>query len=170
MASATENLVESYQLRVLAETLKARYHAHIGYVDLDRIVFYEDADPEADEPDIEDLESTPAIELSGLARTEWRRRQYDKGDNTRYIITAQKAIWDALSEQQRQWLMFEMLFSVDADQEGKVRKHDVKEHSCIVEHLGVHWRESAELPDLLGGEYPLSLPPPPPGHDSKREG
>jgi hypothetical protein len=160
-----QNLFESHDLRKLAEALKARYHTHIGFVDLVRVAFYEDADPDV-EPDLSNVSA--ALAISGISRAEWRRLQYDKNDPRRYVITSTKAIWDVLTPQQQQWLMFDALFSIDADQEGRIRKHDVREHSCIAEHLGVHWRGSVELPDLLG-PMPEVLPPPPAGHDEARE-
>jgi hypothetical protein len=152
------DLAESFTLHKLADALRARYPAHVGFVQMHKLKFYEDLNPEPEE-------SSPAIQISGLSRAEWRKLQEERQDDTRYIITVVKAIWDALNTSQQQWLMFEMLYAIDRNQEGKIRKRDVVEYAPIVEHLGVHWRQQGVLPDLLNDDYPIALPAPPADHD-----
>jgi hypothetical protein len=63
--------------------------------------------------------------------------------------------------------MFDTLYSIGVENDGKIRGKDVFEHGVIAEYLGVYWRKNPDLPSLLNSPEPLPLPPPPSLHDDE---
>lgn len=153
MAKSEVTYQESTQLRVLAHQLRERYYLHLGHVDLDTVFF---AEKTGDKP-----KKAGIIELGGV-KSPWLRQVLERSANhQRYCIAAWGNDWGFLDDTVKEWLLFDMLYSIDPDAEGAIRKRDVVEHGVIASYLGVYWREETVLPSLLSSPEPLNIPPPP---------
>jgi len=150
---------ESVNLFALARQLQERYYMHLGYIDMDAIYF---ADKIGDKP-----AKAPVIEVSGV-RSQWVRQILSHTSNHKlYCIAAWFTEWSELPYNMQEWLMFDTLYSIGVENDGKMRSKDVFEHGVIADFLGVYWRKDNEIPSLLGSPDPLPIPPPPSEHDDE---
>ena len=143
---------ESINLYALARQLQERYYLHLGHVDLDVIYF---ADKTGDKPP-----KASVIEASGV-RSGWVQQILNQNaSHKRYCIAAWFVEWSELSFNKQEWLMFDALYSIGIENDGKLRVRDVVEHGVIADFLGVYWRSDDEIPSLLQSKDPLPIPPP----------
>lgn len=148
---------ESVNLFALAKQLQERYYLHLGYINLDAIYF---ADKIGDKG-----AKQPVIDVSGV-RSPWVRQLLNSVANTKmYCVAAWFTEWSELPYNQQEWLMFDTLYSIGVENDGKMRGKDVFEHGVIADFLGVYWRKDLEIPSLLMSKDPLPIPPPPSTHD-----
>lgn len=150
---------ESVNLFALARQLQERYYLHLGYIDMDVIYF---ADKIGDKP-----VKAPVIEVSGV-RSSWVRQILSNTANNKlYCIAVWFSEWSELPYNQQEWLMFDTLYSIGVENDGKIKSKDVCEHGVIADYLGVYWRQNNDLPSLLNSPEPLPIPPPPSLHDDE---
>lgn len=149
---------ESPELKDLAQRLKDRYYMHIGHSDLDAIYFTE--------KDGEPPQKHNTAEIQGITSPPIRKMLEMLGGTYFYCIHIWKNDWENIHPNTREWLMFEMLYSVDPNNNGKVRQKDIVEFGPIAEffandEIGLRWRnKDGELPELLGRQVlPIPLPP-----------
>jgi hypothetical protein len=149
--------IESEDMKKLAHDLRQAYYVHLGHVNLDAIFFVE--------KDGILPKKAKTIEIAGVTNGGIRLLMQKIGGNQNYCVSVWKESWDAINEYQRQWLMFEILYSIKYGSEGYLRKPDVQEYGPIIEYfantnIGVHWRKCEELPNLLDTiSLPIPLPP-----------
>jgi len=144
---------ESVNLYTLARELQEKYYLHLGYIDMDAIYF---ADKIGDKP-----VKASVIDISGI-RSQWVREVLSHtSSNKLYCIGTWFTEWSELPYNQQEWLMFDTLYSIGVENDGKLRARDVFEHGVIADFLGVYWRDNKEVPSLLSASEPLPIPPPP---------
>lgn len=152
---------ESVNLRALARELKERYFLHLGYVDLEAIYF---AEKIGEKP-----VKSPIMDLSGIKSPWVRQLLIQHSSNTRYCLATWLTEWSELPVAQQEWMMFDALYSVGPENDGKIRTKDVHEHGIIADFLGVYWRNDKEVPSLLRSKDPLPIPPPPIDHEEAED-
>lgn len=148
---------ESVNLRSLARELQERYFLHLGYIDMNAVYF---AEKIGEKP-----AKAQVMELSGIKSPWVRQLLAEHSSNTQYCLAAWLTEWSELPYPQQEWFMFDALYSIGAENDGKVRGKDVCEHGIIADFLGVYWRKDNDLPSLLLSQDPLPIPPPPIEHD-----
>lgn len=142
---------ESINLLIMARELREAYYLHLGQVDLDQIYFVE----KHGEP----TKSAKDIEVQGV-KSGWVKRLLEAMTPPRiYCVSVWSDIWAQLSDSKRQWLLFDALYSINPEMDGKTRAKDVVEHGVIADFAGLYWRQQDILPNMLSGE---SLPIKPP--------
>lgn len=151
MAEPTFN--ESYELAELASKLQERYRYELGHVDLELIYFAEKIGEKSKKAKI--------VEVSGITSA-WLKQLLSKAgkNNKLYCLSAWSQEWSELTPAQQQWGVFNSLYSISLENDGKLRKQDVQGHGPIIEFLGPYWESSNDLPDMLSGDA-LGIPPPP---------
>ena len=157
---AEHYLAEAVELRDLTEKVIARYPSHIGYIKLDGIEFYWDERTNQSA-------KAPVISITGLGSSAFRKLLTERQEEVRYVVVASRVKWEDIDLVMQPWLMMDLLYCIDADQEGKLRKRDCIEHAWMVEKYGPYWRDSsaALIDDMFATPHPPALPPPPPNHD-----
>ena len=156
MAEPTE-YSESPEIKELATKLKDRYYLHLGHVELDLVYF---AEKTGSKP-----KKGRVGEISGISNAWVKQILSQFGNNQQYCLSVWTAEWEALSPGMREWLIFDALYSIKPEQDGKLRKPDVSEHGPILEFMmgqgiGYLWRNGeSDLPSLLG-DTPLAIPLP----------
>jgi hypothetical protein len=150
---AEPTFIESYELADIASQLQKRYMYELGHVDLDCIYFAEKIGEKGKKAQV--------VSISGI-NSPWLKQLLSKADkhNKLYCLSAWSQEWGQLSPAQKQWGVFDMLYSVALENNGKLRKCDVVGHGPIIEFLGPYWRFRKDLPDMLNDD-PLGIPPPP---------
>lgn len=149
--------VESDDLKKLASDLRQAYYIHLGYIDLDAIYFVE---KHGEVP-----KKFKTIEIAGVTHGGIRQMLQKIGGNQNYCLSVWKDPWDDLHEYAKQWLMFEILYSIKHGSTGHLKKPDIQEFGPIIEFfansdIGIHWRKAPELPNLLDKiSLPIPLPP-----------
>lgn len=148
------NYHESVELKQLAIEICSRYSTHLYHVDPEKIYFCmktsENGKPK----------SAKIAEVSGLKNPWVRKLLQDQGALQCYCLSAWADEWDALQDEQRQWVLFYLLFGLSELCDGTMRKRDVEsEFGFMIEFLGPYWRLRGDLPNMLGDEA-LPLPPP----------
>jgi len=143
---------ESIELFRLAEKLISRYSTHLHYVDIDKIYFCVQT---GDKP-----QKAPLGEISGVGG--WVKNILnDVGSKKIYCLRVWNDAWDSLMEEQQQWFMFYLLYSIGENCNGSVRKAEITdEYGFMLEYLGPYWRKRGDLPDMLVDDDPIPLPPP----------
>ncbi len=132
---------DSPELKQLAEEMKERYYEYLGQVDIDVIDFTE--------------------------KTGTMPKKAKTGNDKLYNLAVWGEAWDDLAPSTREWLVFKMLYSLDPESAGKVRKPDVNEFGIMIEYfcsigIGPHWEKAdGQLPSLMDGASPLPIPLPP---------
>lgn len=149
---------ESPEIRMLAEAIKDRYYLYVGHVDLDTVHFAEITG--AAKP-----KKAKVGEISGISSPWVRQLIISLGNSRLYCMAVWSEEYEELSPASREWLVFEALYSIHPECDGKLRKPDVVEHGPIVEYfastnVGLYWRKAEILPSLLSGDAPLPIPPP----------
>jgi hypothetical protein len=150
---------DSINLYVLARELQEAYYDHIGHVDLESIYFAE-KHTENEKP-----KKAKVCEISSISSA-WIRQLFQKHNlHKSYCLSVWAEDWGRLTSTEQQWFMFDLLYSVAPDGNGKLRKPDVQEHGPLCEFLGPYWRKNTiTLPSMLGTD-PLPIPPPPLNQD-----
>jgi hypothetical protein len=151
MAEPTFN--ESLDLYELAFKLQDRYRYELGHVDLELIYFAEKIGEKGKKAKI--------AEVSGITSA-WLKQLLSKAgkNNKLYCLAVWSQEWGQLSPAQQQWAIFNSLYSISLENDGKLRKPDVQGHGPIIEFLGPYWQARKDLPDMMSGD-PLGIPPPP---------
>jgi hypothetical protein len=152
------NYTEAPELRTLAEKLKDRYPLYIGHADLDMIYFAEMTE-DTDKP----KPKKSVMTLQGLSAA-WVKQllQKDIKIDKRYCLAVWAEEWLEFEPAMQEWLMFDALYAVSPECDGKVRKRDVQEFGFICEFLGPYWRGGeTDLESLLMSTDPLPIPVPP---------
>lgn len=150
---AEPTFIESYELAKLASDLQDRYRYELGHVDLDMIYFAEKIG--------EKSKSAKIVDVSGITSAWLKQLLSTAGKNNKlYCLAAWSQEWGQLSPANKQWFVFNCLYSISLENDGKLRKPDVQGYGPIVEFLGPYWASRKDLPDMLNGD-PLGIPPPP---------
>lgn len=151
MAEPTYN--ESYELAELASKLQDRYRYELGHVDLELIYFAEKLGEKG--------KKARVVDVVGITSA-WLKQLLSKAgkNNKLYCLSAWSQEWGELSPAQKQWAIFNSLYSISLENDGKLRKPDVQGHGPIIEFLGPYWQARQDLPDMLSGDA-LGIPPPP---------
>ncbi len=151
---------EALDLKLTCEKIKDRYYLYLGHVDLDAIFFAEVSG--AVRP-----KKGAVAEISGVSAQWLKQRLQEQADYTLYCLSVWGDDWTELSPNTQEWVLFDLLYSIDPANEGKLRKRDVQEHGIICEYLGPYWRgkhaKGEDLPGLLSSKDPLPIPLPPEG-------
>ena len=158
MAKKQKIYSESPEIRAVASDLVKLYYLHLGHVDLETVYF---AEIEGEKP-----ERSPVSEISGVSSPWVRQMMAQLGNYRLYCMGVWVTEWEELSPAQREWLVFDALYSVAPSCDGKLRRKDVQEHGIIVELLGGYWRKGIiindkDLPILRDKENPVPIPVPP---------
>ena len=147
---------ESLELKEMAQKLKERYYLHLEHVDIESVYF---AIKEGELP----IKRKP-VEITGITHGGIKQIISLHGGNEQYCIQVWKDDWDNYTPAKQEWLMFEMLYSIDEKNNGKIKNKDIMEYDIIAEYfinnenIGIKWRnKDYELPSLLDGN-PLSIP------------
>lgn len=146
---------EASEMKDLATKIKERYFLYVGHVDLDTIHFtFKNAETIP--------KSAKIAELSSIKSAWVRQILAMLHDNRLYCISSWEEMWNDLEPEQKEWLIFDLMYSVHPSCDSRLRKPDVSEHGIICEFLGPYWRRGeTPLPSLLGSIDPLPIPPPP---------
>jgi hypothetical protein len=144
---------ESVEVFELAEKIRNRYVTHLHHVELDTIYFCVKVG--------EKPQKTSIGEISGISSPWVKKILQETGSEKLYCLSVWADNWDDLHDEQKQWLMFYLLYSVNEACDGKIRKADItNEYGFMLEFLGPYWRLRGDLPNMLDDDDVLPLPPP----------
>jgi hypothetical protein len=150
---AEPTFLESHELYEIASKLQDRYRYELGHVDLDLIFFAEKLGAKG--------KKAKVVDISGI-NSPWLKQLLSKAgkNNKLYCLSAWGQEWGQYTPAQKHWFVFDCLYSIAPENNGKLRKPDVVGHGPIIELLGPYWTASNVLPDMLSGDA-VAIPPPP---------
>jgi len=167
---AIKHYDESPEIKDIATKLKERYYLYIGHVDLD-VIYFAEITSENGKP-----KKAKLGQLEGVSSAWLKQKMIEDKKGVLYCLSVWAEEWDGLDPASREWFLFDLLYSVSGECDGKVRKPDISEHGIIMQYMhqagvGTYWRTLEKpLPSLLSSVDPLPIPLPPTDEDAKTAG